>query len=359
MMNGKALSLSADFVRVLKAAKRAWQAPVRVAASSELSNDPTIYYLAPDYQKPSGGIRVMYRHVDLLNQAGMRAFVLHQKPRFRCNWFENDTRITDIQSTTVRRGDLLVVSELNVDLLAKLPQGVRYVIFNQNSHLTWLRNGDSSSSAYMAGPDRAGVLTVSSHNQEVLRFAFPDCRIDRVHLSIDPQMFYPGTDARPRRIAYMPRRGREDAEQVLAILKARGALAGWEIAALDGLPHHRIAGELRRTRIFLAFTGQEGFGLPAAEAMACGCYVVGNHGFGGAEFFHPEYSTAVPTGDVLAFARAVQDVLAREAGDATWCSERGKRASTAILSTYGEEQERRDVVQIFSEFLNVPARMVA
>ena len=47
--------------------------------------------------------------------------------------------------------------------------------------------------------------------------------------------------------------------------------------------------------------------MPAAEAMACGSYVIGNHGQGGREFFLPEFSTAIEAGDTLAFARAVEE----------------------------------------------------
>ncbi len=43
----------------------------------------------------------------------------------------------------------------------------------------------------------------------------------------------------------------------------------------------KVVAALRTTKIHLAFTHQEGFGLTSAEAITCGNYVIGQHGFGG------------------------------------------------------------------------------
>jgi hypothetical protein len=323
-----------------------------IPISSERTATPTVYFLTPDHQVPAGGIRVIYRHVDILNSAGLKAFVLHQKPGFRCSWFEHDTQITNVENAKIRHGDMLVLPEVDADLLPRLSPGTRHVIFNQNAHLTWDRVTGPAMQAYAARPDLAGMLTVSSHNQEMLRHAFPDCAVQRVRISIDPQLFHLGQNVRPRRIAYMPRRGRDDARQVLAMLNGRGVLDDWSVVALDGLTHAEVADQLRTTRIFLAFTYQEGFGLPAAEAMACGNYVVGHHGFGGREFFRREFSAAIEAGDTLGFVRAVEEAVCNDREHIGWCSERGRKASDFILKEYSLAQEQEDVLTIYSKFMS-------
>lgn len=316
---------------------------------------PTIYFLTPDHRPPAGGIRVIYRHVDILNRYGMPASVLHRRPGFRCTWFENETRVTDVQAVSIRPGDLLVVPEVEIGVLRNLPQGVAHVIFNQNSHLTWPLAADEVTRHYSPGPDLAAILCVSDHNAGMLLSAFPSSPIRRIHLGIDATVFFPGEHERPRRIAYMPRRGGEDARQVLAMLQASGSLEGWEIVPLDGLTHEAVADELRRTRIFLAFTRQEGFGLPAAEAMACGCYVIGNDGFGGREFFYPEFCRRIESGDITGFADAIAEVIRNEQTEPGWCDERGRRASRYILREYSLERERSDVTSLYGEFLGAAA----
>ncbi len=323
-----------------------------IPATNEPTLTPTIYFFTPDTNIPAGGVLVIYRHVDLLNSAGIRAFVLHQRRGFRCTWFANDTHVTDVKSAKVGLGDLLVIPELDVSLLCDKPPGIRHVIFNQNSHLTWKRNAERVSRHYIKSPDLAGVIVVSDHNADMLRYAFESLSVRRIHLGIDPTLFHLSDDSRARRISYMPRRGGADAEKLLRLLRERGVLDDWEVVPLDGLTHAEVAEQLSTTKIFLAFTYQEGFGLPAAEAMACGNYVVGHHGFGGREFFLPEFSAPIETGDVLSFARAVEDAIVQDRANPSWCLDRGRAASAFVLDKYSLERERNEVVSAYAELLN-------
>ena len=52
-----------------------------------------IYFFCIDDGKPAGGIRKIYRQVDVLNKHGFSAFVLHPKRGMRCDWFKNQTKI--------------------------------------------------------------------------------------------------------------------------------------------------------------------------------------------------------------------------------------------------------------------------
>jgi hypothetical protein len=332
----------------------------QLAASIGRGSDrPAIYFLSPDYQRPAGGIRVIYRHVEILNQAGLRAYVLHWRRGFRCTWFEHDAPVTDVGAISLGHRDLLVVPELDVGLLAGLPADTPHVIFNQNTHLTWARCPDTVSAHYQSSPGLVGVLTVSAHNQAVLNHAFPHLTVRRLHLGLDPAVFHPGDAVRPRRIAYMPRRGQVDARQVLEILKARKSFAGWELVPLDGLSHEQVAAQLRHSRIFLAFTYQEGFGLPPAEAMACGNYVIGHHGYGGREFFRPAFSAPVDAGDVLGFVHAVEGALAADRADPDWCAARGRAAAAFIETEYSPSREREEVTAVYRELLEKQQRAPA
>jgi hypothetical protein len=321
----------------------------RAAAGNE--GRPTVYFLAPDYRTPSGGTMSIYRHVDILNAAGMAAYALHWRRGFRYDWFDNDTRVTTLDAARIGRQDLVVASELDVDLLSRLPSGVRHVIFNQSGHLTWDRGLELVNDHYLTNPDLAAVATVSDHSRELVQYAFPHLAVRRIHLSLNRDLFYPPQAKRQNRIAYMPRPFRGNAELVLKILTTRGVLDGWEIVPLKGLSHGDVAQQLRTTKIFLALSDQEGFGLPAAEAMACGNYVIGHHGYGGREFFDPAFSRPIETADVLAFAKAVEDVLQNDAVDPNWCWTRGQQASAHVLAEYSAERERRDVVELYAELL--------
>jgi glycosyltransferase involved in cell wall biosynthesis len=323
---------------------------LRIAPSE--ARRPVIYFLTPDYDVPAGGVRVIYRHVDILNEAGLPAFVLHSRHGFRCSWFDSQTQVTDIGSVRIGPQDLLVVPELDVDLLSRVGSLCRYVIFNQNSHLTWSRAASDVPAYYKPGPNLAAVVAVSEHNRNMLRQAFPETPIRRVRLGVDPRLFHPGQGERANRITYMPRRGLSDAKQVLSMLECRGLLGDWEVVPLSGLDHAGVATQLRQSKIFLAFTYQEGFGLPAAEAMACGNYVIGHHGFGGREFFNPDYCTPIEVGNTVSFAHAVEQVIASEAKDPEWCRSRGLAAAEAVLTRYSLKHERHDVIATYIDLVS-------
>src|SRR5690606_37925720 len=115
----------------------------------------------------------------------------------------------------------------------------------------------------------------------------------------------------------------------------------------------------KTARMFLAFTRHEGFGLPAAEAMACGCYDVGNDGFGGREFFRAGFCFRVETGDVTGFAEAVEDAVRAERDDPDWCGERGRRAARFVSKEYSPARERDDVVALYGELLGAGCSVAA
>jgi glycosyltransferase involved in cell wall biosynthesis len=337
--------------RIAREAWRGYRHPLPTLRTSDLQHHPpTVYFCTPDYNVPAGGIRVVYRHVDHLNEAGIRASVLHARTNFRCTWFENDTQVVGGNDAVIGPDDLVVVGELAASIVGSLPPGYRFALFNQGPHLTW-RMDDELLERCALSPDLAAMLTVSDHGVELLRHAFPKADVRRLHNSIDPSIFFCGEASRPRRIAYMPRRGRDEARQVLGVLHGRGTLRGWDVTAIENLKEREVGDRLRSSMIFLSFAYQEGFGLPAAEAMAAGAYVVGFHGFGGIEFFRPEFSSPVETGDVISFARTLEQVLEREQLQPGWCASRGSAAAEFIKAEYSPERERRDVVAIYASLM--------
>ncbi|WBB69604.1 glycosyltransferase [Micromonospora sp. WMMD812] len=330
--------------RAYRAVRRYRQPPpAKIRLRDRQTTPPTVYYLCPDYDTPSGGVRTLYRHVDVLNDAGIPAALMHHRKGFRCGWFPHRTRVTDVASSPLGPDDLLVLPETEARLFPRLPPGLRHLIFNQSGHLTWDVDAERVSRHHRESPDLVGVLVASEHTRDLLEHAFGQ-PVHRVRPSVDPLLFAPPERANGRTISYLPRRGRSDVENALHILRARGVLADWVVDPVDGVPQHEVARRLRASTIFLTCSYQEGFGLPAAEAMATGNYVIGFHGYGGREFFDPSYSAPVPTGDLLGLSRTVEEVLARESAEPGWCFSRGLRAAAHVRAEYSPERERDSIL---------------
>lgn len=316
---------------------------------------PVVYYLAPDHDRPSGGVRVIYRHVDTLNALGVPAAVVHTAAGFRCTWFDHDTRVLPSAEVPLRGCDVLVVPEWYGPGLGSLPAGPRIVIFNQRAYDTFTHiplDGTAPGAPYAGVPGLAGLLAVSTDNADYLRYAFPAGPVHVTRNVIDPAVFGPAGGAVPgraRRIAYMPRRRPAELTEVLHLLRARGVLDGWELVPIDGRSERETADLMRGSAIFLSSSEREGFGLPPAEAMAAGCYVVGFTGLAGREFFDPVYCTPVPEGDVLAFARAVE--AACEA-DPQALAAAGRAASATVLDRYSDAGLRTDLLAFYRPLLS-------
>jgi glycosyltransferase involved in cell wall biosynthesis len=321
-----------------------------VAAVGERSI-PAVYYLCPDLNVPTGGIRVIYRHVDALNSMGISATVVHKHDGFICSWFDHNTSAMGAQSVRLTPADVLVVPEFYGLYLHELPAEPHLVVFNQNAYQTFAGTHAKISGTPYRDIDRLEAMLVVSHdNAEYVRYAFPGLRVERIRNAIDSRIFHPAMSPRERRIAVMPRRRNADCRQVLALLAAHGCLDSWEIVNIDGRPENEAARALQSCSVFLSFSELEGFGMPPAEAMACGCYVVGFTGFAGREFFDPSTSTPVEEGNILAFAKAVERTLLHFDEDGNAMRQRALKASANVLEEYSIENQRADLQTFFGSF---------
>lgn len=321
---------------------------LRVISAVDRASNPTVYYICPDLDVPAGGIRTIYRHVDALNSVGIRAAVVHKRSGFTCSWFEHQTVVIDARAVTLTSADVLVVPEFCRPSLSELPAGPRLVIFNQGAYHTF--DGDWSPVDDMpySNIDRIeGVLVVSHDNADYVQYAFPELRVKRIRNVVDSRLFYPAASLPGRRIAIMPRRRHKDCTQVLRLLAARGCLDNWDIVRIEGRSESGTASILRSCAFFLSFSEQEGFGMPPAEAMACGSYVIGFTGLGGREFFDPDTCTPIEEGDVLAFAKAVERSLIDFDEDGTAVRKRALAASAKILAEYSLDGQRADLQAFF------------
>ncbi len=294
---------------------------------------------------PSGGIRAIYRHVDILNRAGLSAAVLHHSDDFACRWFEHSTRTVGAPSVALSAEDALVVPEIYGPFLRRLPREPRLIAFSQNAYLTFEHMPAGETPPYERFD---AALTVSADSAEYLRFAFPGLDVSIVPNAIDPGIFHAAPRVPSERLAMMARKRPGDAEEILRLLDER--LRGWEMVRIEGASETETAAALRSAPIFLALGWREGFGLPAAEAMASGCYVVGFPGFGGRELFDPSFSVPLEDGDVLAAARAVAEAMQLYERRPDKVRAAGARAAQHVGSEYSLERQAEALLGFYARF---------
>lgn len=355
-----------------------------------------LFFVCDDGNTPNGGVKQLYRQVDVLNENGFNAFVLHRKFGFKCSWFINDTKvaynykllyqmetlleINNISNNIIRNlkwkikktlkrikailhnkqndiriehDDVLILPEIYGPYVGGISKGNKKIIYNQGVYQTFFHHNLSlteKTTPYLNDEFIATIVNSENAN-EYLHYAFPELNVKRVRYGIDSRNFYP-TAHKKMKIAYMPRRLRVDLIQVINILKFRGVLKNWELVEIHNMSERQVADNLRECAIFLSFSINEGFGMPPAEAMACGCVVVGYAGKGGKEFFKEDFCYPIEDRDVVSFAQSLEKVILDYEKDNTIFIEKGKRASDFILSEYSMEMEEKTITDCWNSILN-------
>ena len=194
------------------------------------------------------------------------------------------------------------------------------------------------------------TIVVSEDSERYIRYAFPKMSVHRVHNAINSQLFYYG-EKKKRQICFMLRKSYSDLVQVITILKNRGMATDFELVPLENMPQQQVAKVMRDSMIFLSFGSQEGFSLPPAEAMACGCIVIGYDGRGGSEYFYPEFSYPIAAGDIIAFVKTIEKVIAEYHSDPESLVNRGLTASNYICTTYNTARQADDVLRVWKQII--------
>ena len=110
---------------------------------------------------------------------------------------------------------------------------------------------------------------------------------------------------------------------------------------IQNCSHHKFY-LMKKSLIFLSFGHPEGFGLPVAEALACGCAVVGYSGLGGRELFAiaAKYGVGldVPLGDLTCFVDSFLSIYSSCIRDRRFFCESLLQVSLEIREVYSPTQ---------------------
>ncbi|WP_296314950.1 glycosyltransferase [Winogradskyella sp. UBA3174] len=357
---------------------------------------PRLLFVCPDIQQPSGGIKQIYRQVDVLNKNNFEAYILHENSGFKCNWFANTTPVVynsslfkalanlklkaDLSSKQklkslvkqsikkaknsgvkgevieILESDILVFPEVYGPKLAEVKPGIKKVIYNQGAYQTFFGYDLDLKDTHTPyhHKDLISVIVNSEDAKQYMNLAFPKLNIYRVKYGFDSNKFSIKT-TKKKQISFMPRRLRSDIVQVINILKFKGVLDGWNIKLIENMSEQQVADCMKESTIFLSFNINEGFGMPPAEAMACGCIVAGYPGQGGTEIFNTDFSFPVKDRDIKAYVKTLDNLIKAYEENPEPFNIMTKKASEFILSEYSMEEEERTIIEAWSNVLKLKA----
>ena len=277
----------------------------------------------PDLPRPVGGVKQLHRVAEAIQACGHEAVLVQDEAAFHPGWFASDLPTTDRQSWLARTDlsparDVLILAETFLPVVTRFKPGLPKILFNQNGAYTFGMPGKkflkpAEVLALYRHPDLQQIWCVSEHDRRLLSLGLglPAERVKRLVNGLEPQVRPPDT-AKQWQVAYMPRKNSHDANVVTALLQRQPWWPGWSLQSIENCSHADVITTLQRSLVFLSFGHPEGFGLPVAEAMACGCAVVGYSGLGGRELFDlaAGYGLGVPVelGDWLGCVQGVERI---------------------------------------------------
>lgn len=255
------------------------------------------FILKEDVERPIGGVKQIYRLAVVLANLGYQSFIVQKTSEFRPSWFQSPVELKAISFSEFTNipldssSDVIVIPETFIPIFFSLPH-VPIVIFNQNMHYL---HGEKMNirpefvHKVYSSTRLLHVLTVSRSDFSFALDLLPvnSSKVSVLINAIETEIFGFKFSAN-KSIAYMPRKNSEHVNIVLALLSKQSWFAdsGWKLLPISNLSQIDVSKILRSSSIFLSFGYPEGFGLPLAEALSSGCFVVGYDGIGGRELSH-------------------------------------------------------------------------
>ena len=318
------------------------------------------FALHPDIKRPVGGVKQIHRVAEAIVNSGRKAVLIQDDPHFHPSWFSSNvdtisrfrwSQLTDLNPLY----NSVILPETFITALKTYSQTLPKIIFNQNGSYTFGLDAatphdnprtilDLYSSKHLSH-----VLCVSHFDRHLLTsgLGLSDSKVSLIINGLETSLFKP-SKYKKRQIAFMPRKNSRDCKIVLSLLSSKPWLRGWSLVPIDGYPQEKVASILQDSMLFYSFGHPEGFGLPVAEALACGCAVVGYSGLGGRELFNLAKKfhvvKEIAYGDWLGFVDATFEFIQAFENRPRWLFSCLSASSKSVRSIYNEQEMQKSVI---------------
>lgn len=326
--------------------------------------------------RPTGGVLVIFRCVDILRAHGLDASVVALPLANTSNssditWFESTAPVISWetacqlpskdcvhvlledfcmgwnQDAISSNGHTLDLSQARLILLA---QNRRDMYRNLSKQWPKLPSRDET---ILGRSNLLGVMCVSALEQTYWNTLYPDINVWCKPNSIDTTVFKPAT-VRENIAAFIGKPGTtlSEAQHLMLALRHSGLAKDWRFCNLQGKPQHEVAQTMATADLFLTFGTMESFGLAAAEAMASGCIVIGYHGGVPEEFFNPRWSYPVQPLDYLGYVQMFQKMQSDRSRNTELFEEKRRLGREHIERNFSPAREAQALMAIFGKLLS-------
>lgn len=337
-----------------------------------------IVYFCPHALAPSGGVAVLLKQASLLKRAGFDVTVcyplLHEYGNlFNPDWVDfplSGLRFMPIgQGTVIHQGkprridanlpldaETLLVLPESASKLMKFAQGrVGECVVLAQSWMYLLKSLPNGVGWADYGIRR--VLTVGESLRKFIVRSMPQLKVNVIRYAINRSVFKPCAPSQKRPLIVYQVRNEYMHQKLCAVERVfflrNPRLAHYRFEWLRGLPREIFAERLATAAVALYTDEIAGMPTLPLEAMACGTVPVGWATFGGSEYMTEDNGFWVTSGDVLALAEKLGEVVsAIEEG----CLDRDRleRGFEKTLEMFDELREAQETVAYFKALCSEP-----
>jgi glycosyltransferase involved in cell wall biosynthesis len=228
------------------------------------------------------------------------------------------------------------------------------LIFNKNLYYGFnTLDGDKTPDYPYLHPDVVGVFTVSAHNTEHIKYAYPNLEVIKVRLGIDLERFaYRRLSRKQMQIAVAPKAPLH-VSTLYHILRSRAeeglnrfAKCNWVI--IKDMSEEDVSRILQESLMFVFLNVTEGLGRLPLEAMACGCLIAAYGAAPLREYLNPSYQ--FDYGDLISIAQYLEAIM-NSFPDNLEQWEREITRGLLTTQAYSTEQQEISVIEAWDKIL--------
>jgi len=285
--------------------------------------DFKIYYLLPDFDRPSGGMMFSYQHVKALIDGGYNATVLHTKDGFTLPWIGKYGEGVPIEYAGGGKDDQINFTSTLQDFIV-LPEGYaewfrafaqtpsKKIINCQNWY--YVLNGMQPGETFMHHGIK-DVLSLSQPQTDYLKLIMKGLNIKYAVGYIDQEVFKEPshwTEKEPR-VMFVNNRDQNKTMNIIKTFYAIHPYFRWiRFDTPQGESFDKYVEMMQKCAFYLHADDVSSLGTAPLEAYLCGTLVAGwDGGHGGYDYMKPENTFLAPNGDIVSLAMVLGQVITR------------------------------------------------
>lgn len=252
------------------------------------SKDSGIYFYTLDTKgNPVASVANIYEHVKILNEAGYKAYILHQQNDYKlyedengmgiANWlgaeYANLPHVSiEAQQLQIGPSDILVIPEAFGGLIKETKNFPCKRIVLLQAYEYMLEDLGLGESYAQYGINEG--ITVNQSQQDYLKSVFPNVVSEVVPVGI-PEYFTPNEKPKKPIVAISARDKREILKLVKVFYQKYPHYRFISFRDMSGMPREKFAEELKDSFVSVWIDDLSGFGTFPIESMKCNTPVIG------------------------------------------------------------------------------------